>query len=67
MVASSLFPALDPPARSVLSPETGGEAPIGAWSRHLVYMAVVGISLPFAVVEAAVGAGGTVMVEASAE
>jgi 2-polyprenyl-3-methyl-5-hydroxy-6-metoxy-1,4-benzoquinol methylase len=67
MVASSLFPALDPPARNVLSMDAGGETPMGSWSRHLVYMAAVGVSLPFAVLEAAVGAGGTVMVEASAE
>jgi SAM-dependent methyltransferase len=59
--ASSIAPSLDPMARRVrrLKESVGGRI-----ARDLLYLAIVGAALPFAVAEAAFGAGSTVMVEA---
>ena len=60
-LASSLVPSLDPMARRVRRvAESGGARLV----KDLTYFALVVASLPFAVVEAACGAGSTVMVEA---
>ncbi len=60
-LASSLAPSLDPMARRVRRvAESGGARLV----KDLTYLALVTASLPFAVVEAACGAGSTVMIEA---
>jgi SAM-dependent methyltransferase len=60
-LASSLAPALDPMARRVRRvPETGGVR----LAKDLTYFAMVVAALPFALAEAACGAGSTVMLEA---
>ncbi|MCX6630141.1 MAG: class I SAM-dependent methyltransferase, partial [Candidatus Solibacter sp.] len=60
-LASSLAPWLDPMARRVRRvPESGGARLL----KDLAYLALVVASLPFAVAEAACGAGSTVMMEA---
>ena len=60
-LASSLAPSLDPMARRVRRvPESGGARLL----KDLAYFALVVASLPFALVEAACGAGSTVMIEA---
>ena len=63
-LASTLLPALDPVGRSVRSRRRATEeSAFGAWLRHAIYfMAVVAVS-PFALVEAAVGSGATIMIE----
>ena len=59
--ASSLAPSLDPMARRVRRlPETTG----GRIARDLLYLAITAAALPLAVVEAALGAGSTIMIEA---
>jgi len=62
-LASSLAPWLDPMARRVRRVAEGGGARL---AKDLAYFALVVASLPFAVAEAACGAGATVMVEARA-
>ena len=59
--ASSVAPALDPMARRVrrIRESTGGKI-----ARDLLYLAILAAALPFTVVEAAFGAGSTIMVEA---
>ena len=60
-LASSLAPSLDPMARRVRRvQETGGVR----LAKDLTYFALVLASIPFAAVEAAFGAGSTVMIEA---
>jgi len=60
-LASSLAPSLDPMARRVRRiSETGGIR----LAKDLVYLAMVAAALPFTLVEAACGAGSTVMIEA---
>ena len=59
--ASSLAPALDPMARRVRGiPESGALKLI----KDLVYFGIVVVSLPFTLLEAACGAGSTIMIEA---
>ncbi|MDE3168291.1 MAG: class I SAM-dependent methyltransferase [Acidobacteriota bacterium] len=60
-LASSLAPALDPMARRIRGTS---ESPAARLVKDLVYLALVGASLPFAALEAALGAGSSVMVEA---
>ena len=60
-LASSLAPSLDPMARRVRRVEESGRARL---VRDLVYFGLVLASVPFAVAEAASGAGSTVMIEA---
>jgi SAM-dependent methyltransferase len=60
-LASSLAPGLDPMARRVRRiVESGGTRLF----KDLTYAALVAASLPFAILEAACGAGSTVMIEA---
>jgi hypothetical protein len=60
-LASSLAPALDPMARRVRRlPESAG----ARLAKDLVYLALVVAALPFTLLEAAFGAGSTVMIEA---
>jgi len=60
-LASSLAPSLDPMARRV---RRGAESGGARLVKDLTYFALVVASLPFAVAEAACGAGSTVMIEA---
>ena len=60
-LASSLAPSLDPMARRV---RRVTEAGVARLVKDLTYFAMVVASLPFAVAEAACGAGSTVMIEA---
>jgi SAM-dependent methyltransferase len=60
-LASSLAPSLDPMARRV---RRIGETPGMRLVKDLMYLGLVAGSLPFTVLEAAFGAGSTVMVEA---
>jgi SAM-dependent methyltransferase len=60
-LASSIAPGLDPMARRVRKLE---ESSGGRLLRDLIYFGLVVASVPFAVAEAAFGAGSTVMVEA---
>jgi SAM-dependent methyltransferase len=60
-LASSLAPSLDPMARRVRRVSEAGAARL---MKDLTYFAMVVASLPFAVAEAAFGAGSTVMIEA---
>ena len=64
-LASSLSPALDPLSRTVRQRRAGvHEAPMLAWSRHLLYLGLVILSYPFAILESTAGCGATIMVEA---
>jgi len=63
-LASSLFPSLDPVARAVRRRSAGRERGIGTWFRHLGYLAAVVMSYPPAAIEAALGRGATLMVQA---
>jgi 2-polyprenyl-3-methyl-5-hydroxy-6-metoxy-1,4-benzoquinol methylase len=64
-LASSLFPALDPVSRKIRKQRRGiTESTLGSWTRHVVYSAVVFLSYPLAMFEAAIGRGATVMIEA---
>jgi len=60
-LASSLAPALDPMARRVRRVAESSGARL---AKDLTYFALVVASLPFAVAEAAAGAGSSVMIEA---
>lgn len=60
-LASSLAPALDPMARRVRRVPEGGAKQL---AKDLCYLALVAAALPFAALEAAFGAGSTVMIEA---
>jgi SAM-dependent methyltransferase len=62
-MASSLAPGLDPMARRVRGIV---ETPTGKLAKDLLYLAILGASLPFTVLEAACGAGSTIMLEARA-
>jgi SAM-dependent methyltransferase len=59
-LASSLAPGLDPMARRVRRVPEGGAARL---VKHLVYLGLVAAALPFTALEAACGAGSTVMIE----
>jgi SAM-dependent methyltransferase len=60
-LANSLVPALYPPARQARRhPPTG----LGAWGASMAYLAVTLGSLPFTLVESALGRGAAVMVQA---
>lgn len=60
-LASSVAPGLDPMARRVRGVEESGGMRL---AKDLVYFALMAASLPFAIAEAACGAGSTVMIEA---
>jgi SAM-dependent methyltransferase len=62
-LASSLAPSLDPMARRVRGVTESGGARL---AKDLVYLSMVLAAVPFAAVEAAFGAGSTVMMEARA-
>jgi hypothetical protein len=59
--ASSIAPRLDPMARRVRKVE---ETPGGRLFRNLLYLGLTAAALPFTVLEAACGAGSTVMIDA---
>ncbi len=59
--ASSLAPGLDPMARRV---RRIAESPVLKLAKDLLYFGIVLAALPFTLVEAACGAGSTIMVEA---
>lgn len=59
--ASSVAPGLDPMARRVRGLR---ESTAGKIVRDLLYLAILGVGLPFAALEAAFGAGSTIMLEA---
>ena len=65
-LASSLFPSLDPVSRAVRQRRRRiiEPAPV-AWLRHFLYLGAVVLAYPFALAEAAVGSGATIMIEAS--
>ncbi len=60
-MATSMAPALDPMARRLRGV---AETPLERLWKDLMYLALVGISLPFTLFEAACRAGSTIMVEA---
>ncbi len=60
-LASSLAPSLDPMARRVRRIAESGSARL---AKDLVYLALVALSVPFTLLEAACHAGSTVMIEA---
>ncbi len=60
-LASSLAPALDPMARRLRRVPEGGAVKL---AKNLCYLALVAAALPFAALEAAFGAGSTIMIEA---
>jgi len=60
-LASSVAPSLDPMGRRTRRVPEGSAAHI---AKDLVYFALSAASVPFALVEAAAGAGATVMIEA---
>jgi SAM-dependent methyltransferase len=62
-LASSLAPGLDPVARNVRGLDGSGA---GKLFKDVVYLGLVMASVPFAIAEAAAGAGSSVMVEAEA-
>jgi SAM-dependent methyltransferase len=65
-LASSLCPSLDPQVRAMRQHRIGvSETAVGSWVRHALYLLLVGAATPFALAEAAAGAGATVMIEAS--
>jgi len=61
-LATSLFPGLDPMSRRVRGAR---ESAPGRLLRNLLYFAMVTAALPFTALEAAVGAGSTILVEAA--
>ena len=64
-LASSLFPGLDPVSRAVRLRQRGSrETVIGGWFRRFVYLKIVLLSYPLAALEAALGRGATLVVEA---
>ena len=60
-MATSLAPSLDPMARRIRQVK---ETPRRHLFKDLLYLALVGVSLPFTLLEATCRAGSTVMVEA---
>lgn len=60
-LATTIAPSLDPMARRV---RRSGESDRMRLIRDLVYLGLVGASVPFTMLEAACGAGSTIMVEA---
>jgi hypothetical protein len=60
-LASSLAPSLDPMARRVRRIAESGSARL---AKDLVYLGLVVAAVPFTLLEAACGAGSTVMIEA---
>lgn len=63
-LASSVAPALDPARRKTISLIGRKEPPVLAWAGHLLYLGLVALSYPFALLEAAAGSGATIMIEA---
>lgn len=63
-MASSIAPNLDPMARRVRGPR---ESPLAAFVKNLVFLGLTAACLPFTALEAACGAGSTVMIEAKPE
>ena len=64
-LASSMFPALDPVSRAVRAKRrNASEARIGTWVRHLAYLALVMACYPAAALEALLGRGATLMIQA---
>ena len=64
-LASTVGLSLDPQVRSMRQHRLGvSESLAGSWVRHALYLALVAASTPFAIAEAAAGAGATVMIEA---
>lgn len=64
-LASSLFPHLDPVGRAVRRRRKEcRESAAGSWARHIAYLAAVVASYPPAIVEAVLGRGATLTVEA---
>jgi len=64
-LASSMFPSLDPVGRAVRRRRGDRvESPVGSWIRHLAYFTAVLASFPPAILEAALGRGATLMIEA---
>jgi 2-polyprenyl-3-methyl-5-hydroxy-6-metoxy-1,4-benzoquinol methylase len=62
---SSLFPSLDPLSRPIrLRRRNARETMISAWSKHVLYFALVIFAYPLCLIEAAFGRGATVMIEA---
>jgi hypothetical protein len=56
---------LDPLSRTVRQRREQTPEPAAiAWARHVLYLGLVILSYPFAILESAVGHGATVMVEA---
>jgi SAM-dependent methyltransferase len=60
-LATTIAPGLDPMARRI---RNSRESDAARLAKDLVYLALVGLSLPFTALEAACRAGSTVMVEA---
>jgi len=60
-MASSILPSLDPMARRVRKPREGWQTRL---LKDLIYFAVVAACLPVTLLEAACGAGSTIMIEA---
>lgn len=60
-LATSLFPALDPMARRVRGVR---ESPPARLLKNALYLSMVALALPFTALEAAAGAGSTILIEA---
>ncbi len=60
-LATSLMPELEPVARTVRKLDSG---PVAKLCKDLLYLGLVVLSLPFAALEAALGKGSSVMIEA---
>ena len=65
MLARSFFPRLYPPSRRVGPPSQGKTRPRVNSLLDLVYLALVVLALPFALLESALGHGATIVIEAS--
>src|SRR5437867_9504065 len=62
---SSLFPSLDPVSRAVRNRKHNvREAVAAAWMKHFLYLMLVILASPLAILESAFGRGATVMIEA---
>ncbi len=64
-LVSSLFLSLDPLSRRIrLHHRNATETALSLWSKHLIYLFLVLLAYPVAMLEAAAGHGATVMIEA---
>ena len=62
---SSMFPSLDPLSRPIRLRRLNAREPVPlAWTKHLIYLGLVILAYPVAILEAAFGHGATVMIEA---